>query len=64
MMNCEQIELILDGCALIEYCGNLYEYIGDQDGKHVFSDINDGEPIFVSDKALRNSSEFDFTFRY
>ena len=63
-MTGREIEEILDGCALIEYCGNLYEYIGDQDGKHVFSDMRDGEPIFISDKALRQSTEFYFTYRY
>ena len=64
-MKDHEIELVLDGTALIEYCSNWYEYIGEDEatGKHIFSDINDGYPIYVSDKALRQSTEFFFTLR-
>lgn len=60
-MSDNEIIRILDGDAWIEYCSNWYEYIGEQDGKHIFSNIHDGDPLFVSDKALRNSTEFYFT---
>ena len=60
----KEITKVLDGEAWIEYSGNLYEYIGEQDGKHLFSDVNDGYPLFVSDKALRKSTEFYFTEKY
>ena len=63
-MKDEQVMRILDGDAWIEYCSNWYEYIGEQDGKHLFSDVNDGYPLLVSDKALRNSTEFFFTERF
>jgi len=61
-MKCVEIEKILNGTGWLEYCSNWYEYIGESDdGRHVFSDVNDGHAILVSDKALRNSSEFFFT---
>ena len=60
----KQVTLVLDGEALIEYLGNLYEYIGEKDGKHLFSDVNDGYPLLVSDKALRQSTEFYYTEKY
>ena len=63
-MKDEQVMRILDGDAWIEYCSNWYEYIGEQDGKHLFSNVNDGYPLLVSDKALRNSTEFFFTERF
>ena len=34
------------------------------DGRHLFSDVNDGYPLPVSDRALRRSSEFYFTEKY
>lgn len=60
----KQVTLVLDGEAWIEYLGNLYEYIGEKDGKHLFSDVNDGYPLLVSDKALRQSTEFYYTEKY
>lgn len=63
-MKDDQVALVLDGEAWIEYSGNLYEYIGEQDGKHLFSNVNDGYPLPVSDKALRNSTEIYFTYKY
>lgn len=63
-MNCKEIEKVLDGEAWIEYCGNLFEYIGEQDGKHLFSNVNDGWPLLVSSKALRNSTEIYFTEKF
>lgn len=64
-MKDHEVELVLEGAALIEYFSDWYEYIGEDEatGKHIFSDINDGYPIYVSDKALRQSSEFYFTLR-
>ena len=64
MMKGNEIARVLGGDAWIEYSGNLYEYIGEQDGKHLFSDVNDGYPLPVSDKALWHSSEFYFTEKY
>ena len=60
----KEITKVLDGDAWIEYSGHLYEYIGEQDGKHLFSDVNDGNPLPVSDKALRRSTEFYFTEKF
>ena len=63
-MKDHEVKRVLDGDAWIEYSGHLYEFIGDQDGKHLFSDINDGYPLPVSDRVLRHSSEFYFTEKY
>ena len=63
-MSNTQIIRLLDGDAWIEYGSHWYEYIGEQDGKHIFSDIVDGYAIFVSDKALRQSTEFYFTEKF
>lgn len=63
-MKNDEVTLVLDGDAWVEHGGNLYEYIGEQDGKHLFSDVNDGYPIMVSDRALRNSTEFYFTEKF
>ena len=65
-MKSKEIVRVLDGDAWIEYLGNLYEFIGDQDGKHIFQDINDQmcDPLYVSDKALRQSTEFYFTEKF
>ena len=64
-MKDHEIIRLLDGEAWLEYLGNLYEYIDDQDGKHYFHNINDlTDYIFVSDKALRHSTEFYFTEKY
>lgn len=64
-MNDREIDLVLDGTALIEYCSDWYEYVGEDEttGKHIFSDITDGYPIYISDAALRKSSEFYFSLR-
>lgn len=60
-----EITRLLDGEAWVEYIGNLYEYVGDQDGKHLFQNINDlTDSITVSDKALRHSTEFYFTEKF
>lgn len=63
-MKNDEVTRVLDGDAWVEHGGNLYEYIGDHDGKHLFSDVNDGYPIMVSDRALRNSTEFYFTEKF
>ena len=63
-MNDKQVSRLLDGDAWIEYLGNLYEYIGRSHGENIFSDINDGYTIRISDNALKYSTEFYFTEKY
>ena len=63
-MKVDQVVRVLDGDAWIEYSGNLYEYICEQDGRHLFSDVNDAYPVLISDKALRYSTEIYFTEKY
>lgn len=64
-MKDHEITMLLEGDALLEYCSHWYEYIGEDtaSGKHIFSDINDGYAILVSDAALHQSTEFYFTLR-
>lgn len=63
-MKDHEVARVLEGLAWIEYNSNLYEYIGEDKGRHLFSDVNDGYPIWVSDKALRQSSEFFYTEKF
>lgn len=64
-MKSKEVEKILNGIGWIEHCSNWYEYIGeDENGKHIFSDVNDGHAILVSDKALHQSTEFFFTEKF
>lgn len=61
-MTGKEIRKVLDGEAWIEYDSNWYEYIGETfDGDHIFADVVSGNEINVSDKALRQSTEFFFT---
>lgn len=57
----KEIIRLFDGDAWIEYGSHWYEYIEEKDGKHIFSDVNDGYAIYLSDKALRQSTEIYFT---
>ena len=60
-----EIIRLLEGEAWVEYIGNLYEYVGDQYGKHLFQNINDlTDSLMVSNAALRRSTEFYFTEKY
>ena len=64
-MTDKEVARLLDCDGWIEYCSDLYEYIGEDDlGRHIFSDVNDGTAIYISDKALRNSTEFYFTEKF
>lgn len=64
-MNNNQIEKVLAGKAWIEETGNLYEYIGTdkETGKYIFSDVNDGYAILLTDKELQ-SNKIDFVEKF
>ena len=65
MLTEKECVLLLDGEGWLEYLGNLYEFIGDQDHLHIFQNINDlMDYITVSDRALRKSTEFYYTEKY
>lgn len=48
------LENVFDGCAWLEYCGRLYETMGtkDKDGRHEFSDLNDGSCLALKFEVL------------
>ena len=53
------LELIYDEDALLEYLGNLFEYVGKKCGYFVFQDINDvSHCLFVAYEELLNSSKY------
>lgn len=49
---------LLDGCVLLEYLGNLYEYIGSENGMYLFQDVNDDHWIKIDYEKLRTMSEY------
>lgn len=59
-MNDKQIlELIYDEDVLLEYMGNLFEYIGKKSCYFVFQDINDvSHSLSVTYEELLNSSRY------
>ena len=59
-MNDKQIlELIYDEDVLLEYLGNLFEYVGRKYGYFVFQDINDvSHSLSVAYEELLNSSKY------
>ena len=45
----EKINDVLDGCALLEYLGDLYEYTGSSNnGKHIFQCVSGQLPTTYS----------------
>lgn len=54
-MKYEQLEEIVDGCALLSYNDHLYAIVGSENGKFVFADIKDDSRIRASyEEVLRN----------
>ena len=53
------LELIYDETALLEYLGNLFEYVGKKSGYFVFQDVNDvSHSLSVTYEELFNSSKY------
>lgn len=57
-MTAKQFNDILDGVALLEYFGNLYEYAGMESGKYIFQSVNDDSYIKVTPENLRTCQEY------
>lgn len=51
----KQINDVLDGCALLEYLGDLYEYVGSANGKHTFQCVTDDSHVILSYQELLTS---------
>lgn len=58
MITAKHVEELMDGCALLECLGNLYEYIGDEDGKHIFQSVNNDSYIKTSHENLLTMPEY------
>ena len=59
----EKINDVLDGCALLEYLGDLYEYAGSSNnGKHIFQCISDDSHVILSYRALLTSPDVDVQY--
>ena len=48
----KEVKCLLDGHALLEYIGNYYEYIGSENGKFIFQNVNDDSHIKLSYEQL------------
>lgn len=48
----KEIKCLLDGHALLEYIGNYYEYVGSENGKFIFQNVNDDSHIKLSYEQL------------
>lgn len=62
MLNQYQINELLDGCALLECLGNLYEFIGSENGKYIFQNVNNDSYIKCSYKSLLTMPEYDIQY--
>lgn len=48
----KEVKCLLDGHALLEYIGNYYEYVGSENGKFIFQNVNDDSHIKLSYEQL------------
>lgn len=62
MLNTSQLNDILEGIALLEYFGNLYEYAGMEAGKYIFQCVSDDSYIKVTAESLRTLPEYDIQY--
>lgn len=53
---------ILDGVALLECLGSLYEYAGVKDGKFVFQSVSDDRCIKTTYEGLLTMPEYAIQF--
>lgn len=61
-MNENEIKKIIENDDLIEYCGNLYEFIGMLGKYYCFSNTNNGDTLSLS-KASLSSSRVSYVTR-
>lgn len=57
-----QVNEILEGTALLEYVGNLYEYIGMNKNKYVFQSLNDDSYVEAKLEYLLTMPEYDIQY--
>ena len=62
-MSGKKINEIMEGCALLECCGNLYEYIGNnRRNKMLFQNVNDDSYLRLSYEELRTDQCYDICY--
>lgn len=62
MITGRQIDELMDGCALLECLGNLYEYIGSEGGKLVFQSISNDRFIKTDVENLLTMPEYQIQY--
>ena len=62
MLTRKEIRELLDGCALLECLGNLYEYIGLENGMYLFQSVNDDHWIKTDYEKLRTMPEYSIKY--
>lgn len=60
-MRMNEVEDLFDGCALLEYGGNLYEFAGFENGKYIFQNVNDDSHIRCTYESL-SSREYEIQY--
>lgn len=61
-MKISEINDILDGTALLEYIGNLYEYVGTENEKYIFQNINNDDYIKIKYNSLFTIPEYKIQY--
>ena len=58
MITENQVSELMDGCALLECLGNLYQYVGSENGKFVFQSMSNDSFIKTSYENLLTMPEY------
>lgn len=62
-MTTRKINEIMEGNALLESCGNLYEYIGhDKKQRLVFQNVNDDSHFSITHDELRRDECYQIQY--
>ena len=62
MITAKQIDELTDGCALLECLGNLYEYIGMENGRYVFQSTSSDRYIKTGYENLLTMPEYSVCY--
>ena len=54
-----QLDEVLEGTALLEHIGNLYEYVGMEHGKYVFQAVNDDYYFIIGYERIIGNPDYD-----
>ena len=62
MITAKQVDELIDGCALLECLGNLYEYIGMENGRYIFQSTSNDRHIKTSFESLLTMPEYSISY--